>query len=154
MSEAEFNPWDELSQLVYQERNSTYQTSTNGELLRGFMLAIEWNKCSTKNQQFGIYGSIGKIEDAEEEWQKQGENIILVGFILGQSLQYVGDKLLQKIQTCYKSLGVPSFDQVNYEVENPTNHGEFEFASALTLTMNSFKNSPHVEKDALFYALG
>ncbi|MBW0488452.1 hypothetical protein O181_028167 [Austropuccinia psidii MF-1] len=58
------------------------------------------------------------------------------------------------MQYCYKSLGVPSFDQVNYEAKNPANQGAFGFASKLTFTMNRFKNLPHVDKDALLYALG
>ncbi|MBW0526781.1 hypothetical protein O181_066496 [Austropuccinia psidii MF-1] len=36
----------------------------------------------------------------------------------------------------------------------PANQGAFEFASALTFTMNGFKNAPHVDKDASLYALG
>ncbi|MBW0578055.1 hypothetical protein O181_117770 [Austropuccinia psidii MF-1] len=113
------------------------------------MFAIGWRKCSTKNEQFGLYGSLGKTENAKDESQKQGANLNLVGCIVGQSLLYVGDKLFQKIQTCYKSFGVPSFDQVNYEANISANQGSFEFASALTFTMNAFKNSHHLDKDAL-----
>ncbi|MBW0573827.1 hypothetical protein O181_113542 [Austropuccinia psidii MF-1] len=80
--------------------------------------------------------------------------ILTVGFILGQSLQYFGDKLFQNIQTCYKSSGVPSFDQVNYEPGTSANQGDFKFASALTFTMKRFQNLPHVDKDALLYASG
>ncbi|MBW0495729.1 hypothetical protein O181_035444 [Austropuccinia psidii MF-1] len=80
--------------------------------------------------------------------------ILTVGFIPGQSLQYVGDKLFQNIQTCYKSLGVPSFDQVNYEAAICANQGDFQFASALTFNMNRSQNLPHVDKDALLYASG
>ncbi|MBW0474488.1 hypothetical protein O181_014203 [Austropuccinia psidii MF-1] len=58
------------------------------------------------------------------------------------------------MQTCYKSLGVPSFDQVNYEADISANKGEFEFASTLTFTMNGFKKLPHVDKDALLYPSG
>ncbi|MBW0471308.1 hypothetical protein O181_011023 [Austropuccinia psidii MF-1] len=78
----------------------------------------------------------------------------MVGFVLGNSLQYVGNKLFQNIQTCYKSLGVPSFDQVNYEANISANEGAFEFACALTFNMNGLKNSPHLDKDELLYALG
>ncbi|MBW0562161.1 hypothetical protein O181_101876 [Austropuccinia psidii MF-1] len=92
-----------------------------------------------KNEQFGLYESLGKIENAKDEWWNRGANLSLVGCILGQSLRYVGDKLFQKIQTCYKSLGVPSFDQVSYEANISANQGAFEFASALTFTMNGFK---------------
>ncbi|MBW0485861.1 hypothetical protein O181_025576 [Austropuccinia psidii MF-1] len=73
------------------------------------------------------------------EWQNQGENLSSVGCILGQSLQYVGDKLFQKIQACYKSLGVPSFDQVNYEADISANQGAFNFASTLTFTVTDSK---------------
>ncbi|MBW0569936.1 hypothetical protein O181_109651 [Austropuccinia psidii MF-1] len=97
--------------------------------MEGFIFAIGWRKCSTKNEKFGLYGSLGKIENAKDEWQNQGANLSLVGCILGQSLQYIGDKLFH-------------------------NQGAFRFASALTLTMNGFKNSPHLDKDALLYALG
>ncbi|MBW0510939.1 hypothetical protein O181_050654 [Austropuccinia psidii MF-1] len=107
-----------------------------------------------KNEQFGLYGSLGKIENAKDEWRNQGANLSLVGCILGQSSQYVGDILSQRIQTCYKSLGVPSFDQVNSEANISANQGALKFASALTFTMNRFKNSPLLDKDALFYALG
>ncbi|MBW0517636.1 hypothetical protein O181_057351 [Austropuccinia psidii MF-1] len=118
------------------------------------MFAIGWYKCSRKNQDFGLYGSHGKIENAKDDWWNQGSNLSLVGCILGQSLQYVGDKLFQKIQTCYKSLGVHSFDQVNYEANIYANQGAFKFASTLTFNMNGFKNSPHIDKDAFLYPLG
>ncbi|MBW0591160.1 hypothetical protein O181_130875 [Austropuccinia psidii MF-1] len=36
----------------------------------------------------------------------------------------------------------------------PANQGAFKFASALTFTMNGFKNAPHVDKDASLYASG
>ncbi|MBW0556581.1 hypothetical protein O181_096296 [Austropuccinia psidii MF-1] len=107
----------------------------------------------TKNKQFGLYGSLGEIENSKDEWLNLGANISSVDYILGQSLKYVGDKLFQKIQTFYKSLGSPSFDQVNYEANISANKGAFKFASSLTFTMNAFKNSPHLDKDALLYAL-
>ncbi|MBW0542124.1 hypothetical protein O181_081839 [Austropuccinia psidii MF-1] len=154
MSEVKVNQWDELSQFLFRKRRFTDSIATNGALLEGFMFAIGWRKCSKKNEQFGLYGSLGKIENAKDAWQNQGANLSLVGCILGQSLQYVGDNLFEKIQNCYKSLGVPSFDQVNYEADIPTNQGALEFASALTFTMNVFKNAPHFDKDALLYALG
>ncbi|MBW0495829.1 hypothetical protein O181_035544 [Austropuccinia psidii MF-1] len=96
----------------------------NGALLEGFMFAIGWHKCSTKNEQFGLYGSLGKIENTKYEWWNQSANLSSVGCIL-----------------------------VNYEANIPANQGAFEFASALTFTMNGFKNSPHLDKDALLYAL-
>ncbi|MBW0556970.1 hypothetical protein O181_096685 [Austropuccinia psidii MF-1] len=136
MSEVEVNQWDEISQLLFCGRKFTAPITTNGELLEGFMIVIGWCKCSMKNEKFGLYGSIGKIENTKDELRNQGANLSSVGCILGQSLQYVGDKLFQKIQTCYKSLGVPSFDQVNYEADISANQGAFKFASALILTMN------------------
>ncbi|MBW0542067.1 hypothetical protein O181_081782 [Austropuccinia psidii MF-1] len=142
MSEAKVNQWEELSQFLFCKRKFTKPVATNGELLEVFIFAIGWRKCTKKNKQFGLYGSLGKIENAKNEWWNQGANLSLVGCILGQSLQYVGDKSFQKIQTCYKSLGVPSFDQVNYEANISANQGAFEFASALTFTMNRFK--PHL----------
>ncbi|MBW0537803.1 hypothetical protein O181_077518 [Austropuccinia psidii MF-1] len=140
MSEVKVNQWDELSQFLFCKRRLTNPITTNGALLEGFMFAIGWCKCSTKNDKFGLYGSLGKIENAKHEWQNRGANLSSVGHILGQSLQYVGDNLFQKIQNCYRSLGVLSFDQVNCESNIPANQGEFEFASALTFTMNGFKN--------------
>ncbi|MBW0548297.1 hypothetical protein O181_088012 [Austropuccinia psidii MF-1] len=154
MSEVEVNQWDELSQFLFREKRFTDPIATNGALLEGFMFAIGWRKCTTKNEQFGLYGSAGKIENAKDEWRDRGANLSSVGRILGQSLRYVGDNLFQKIQNCYNSLGVPSFDQVNYEGNNPANQGACEFASALTFTMNGFKNAPHVDKDASLYASG
>ncbi|MBW0516344.1 hypothetical protein O181_056059 [Austropuccinia psidii MF-1] len=118
------------------------------------MFSIGWHKCSTKNEQFGLYESLGKIENTKYEWRNQGANLTLVGCILGQYLRYVGNKLFQNIQTCYKSLEAPSFDQVNYEANISTNQGAFEFASPLTFTINGFKNSPHLDNDASSYALG
>ncbi|MBW0567105.1 hypothetical protein O181_106820, partial [Austropuccinia psidii MF-1] len=120
----------------------------------GLMFVIGWCKCSMKNEKFGLYVSLGKIENTSDEWQNQGSNLSSVGFILGQSLQYVGDNLFEKIQNCYKSLGVLSFAQVKYEAKIPANQGVFEFASALTFTINGFKNTPQVDEDALLYALG
>ncbi|MBW0521079.1 hypothetical protein O181_060794 [Austropuccinia psidii MF-1] len=151
MSEVEVNQWDVLSQLLFCERRFTDTIATNGALLEGFMFAIGWRKCSMKNEQFGLYGSLGKMENAKDEWRNRGANLSLVGCILGESLQYVGDNSFQKIQNCFKSLGVPSFDQVDYEADIPANEGEFEFASPLTFTMNGFKNSPHLNKDASLY---
>ncbi|MBW0553347.1 hypothetical protein O181_093062 [Austropuccinia psidii MF-1] len=154
MSEVEVNQWDELSQFSFRERRFTNPIATNGVLLEGFMFVIGWRKCSTKNEQFGLYRSLGKIENAKYEWQNRGANLSLVGCILGQSLQYDGDNLFQKIQNCYKSFWVPSFDQVNCEADIPANQGAFEFTSALTFTINGFKNSPHLDKDSSLYALG
>ncbi|MBW0568721.1 hypothetical protein O181_108436 [Austropuccinia psidii MF-1] len=154
MSEVEVNQWDELSQFLFCEKRFTHLIATNGALLEGFMFVIGWCQCRTKNEQFGLYGSVGKIENTKDEWRNQGANLSSVGCILGQSLRYVGDNLFQRIQNCYNSLGVLSFDQVNYEGNIPTNQGACEFASPLTFTMNGFKNSPHLEKDALLYALG
>ncbi|MBW0494326.1 hypothetical protein O181_034041 [Austropuccinia psidii MF-1] len=154
MSEAKVNQWYESSQFLFHKRKFTDLIPTNGALLEGLMFAIGWKKCSTKNKQFGLYESLGKIENTKDEWQNKGENISAVGCILGQSLQYVGEKLFQKIKTFHKSLGVLSFDQFNYEANISTNQGEFEFASELTFTMNGSKNSPHLYKDALLYAPG
>ncbi|MBW0487839.1 hypothetical protein O181_027554 [Austropuccinia psidii MF-1] len=119
MSEVEVNQWDELSQFLFFERKFINLLATNEELLEGFMFAIGCRKCSMKNDQFGPYGSLGKIENAKDEWRKQGANLRLVGCIL-----------------------------VNYEANISANKGAFEFASALTFTMNGFKNSPHLDKDA------
>ncbi|MBW0545758.1 hypothetical protein O181_085473 [Austropuccinia psidii MF-1] len=69
MSEVEVNQWDELSQFLFCEREFTDPIATNGELLEGFMFAIGWRKCSTKNEQFGLYGSLGKIENTKYEWR-------------------------------------------------------------------------------------
>ncbi|MBW0492016.1 hypothetical protein O181_031731 [Austropuccinia psidii MF-1] len=124
-SEAEVNQWDELSQFLFCKRRFTDPIATNGALLKGFMFAIGWRKCSTKSEQFGLYGSLGKIENTKDEWRNQGVNLSLVGCIL-----------------------------VNYEANIPANQGAFEFASALPFTMNGFKNAPRVDKDALLYALG
>ncbi|MBW0524043.1 hypothetical protein O181_063758 [Austropuccinia psidii MF-1] len=107
MSEVAVNQWDELSQFLFHDRKFTNPIATNGALLEGFMFAIGWRKCSTKNEQFGLYGSLGKIENEKDEWLKQGANLNSVGCI-----------------------------------------GAFEFASALTFTMNGFKNSHHLDKDA------
>ncbi|MBW0594088.1 hypothetical protein O181_133803, partial [Austropuccinia psidii MF-1] len=125
MSEVEVNQWDELSQLLFRKKRFTNPIATNGELLEGFMFAIGWRKCSTKNEQFGLYGGVGKIENAKDEWRNRGANLSLVGCIL-----------------------------VNYEGYIPANQGACEFASTLNFTMNGFKNSPHIDKDALQYASG
>ncbi|MBW0507348.1 hypothetical protein O181_047063 [Austropuccinia psidii MF-1] len=154
MSEVEVNQWDELSQFLFCERNFTNPIATNWALLEGFMFAIGWRKCSMKNEQSGLYGSLGKIENAKDEWRNQGANLSSAGCILGQHLLHVGDKLFQKIQACYKSLGVPSFDQFSYEANISANQSAFKFVSALTFTMKRFKTSPHLDKDASLYALG
>ncbi|MBW0568360.1 hypothetical protein O181_108075 [Austropuccinia psidii MF-1] len=154
MSDVEVNQWDELSQFLFCKMRFTDPIAANGALLEGFMFAIRWLKCSRKDEKFGLYGSVGKMENTEDEWRDQGANLSSVGPILGQSLQYVVDNLLQKIQNCYNSLGVLSFDQVSYEGNITENQGACKFASSLTFTMNGFKNSPHLDKDALLYASG
>ncbi|MBW0538993.1 hypothetical protein O181_078708 [Austropuccinia psidii MF-1] len=125
MSEVKVNQWHELSQFLFRERRFTKPIATNGELLEGFMFLIGWPKCSTKNKQFGLYGSLGKIENAKDEWRNRGVDLSSVGCIL-----------------------------VNCGANIPANQGAFKFASALTFTMNGFKNSPHLDKDALLYASG
>ncbi|MBW0490849.1 hypothetical protein O181_030564 [Austropuccinia psidii MF-1] len=125
MSEVEVNQLDELSQLLFCERKFSDPIATNGALLEEFMFAIGWHKCSTKNEKFGRYGSLGKIENTKYEWQNRGANLSLVDFIL-----------------------------INYEANISTNQGAFKFASALTFTMKIFKNSPHLDTDALLCALG
>ncbi|MBW0485680.1 hypothetical protein O181_025395 [Austropuccinia psidii MF-1] len=82
MSEVEVNHWDKLSQFLFCKRKFTDPIA----LLEVFMSAIGWPKCSTKNEQLGIYGSLGRIKDTKDEWQNQGTNLSLVCFILGQSL--------------------------------------------------------------------
>ncbi|MBW0567652.1 hypothetical protein O181_107367 [Austropuccinia psidii MF-1] len=119
MSEVKVNQWDQLSQFLFHERKFTDPIATNGALLEVFMFAIGWRKCSTNNEQFGLYGSLRKIENAKDEWWNQGANLSSVGCIL-----------------------------VNYEADIPANQGAFEFASALTFTINGFKNSPHLDKNA------
>ncbi|MBW0558804.1 hypothetical protein O181_098519 [Austropuccinia psidii MF-1] len=125
MGEVEFNQLDELSQFLFWEIKLTDLIATNVALLEGFMFAIGWRKCSTKNEQFGLYGILGEIENTKDEWWNQGENLSLVGCIL-----------------------------VHYEANISPNQGAFDFASALTFTMNRFKNSPHLDKDASWNALG
>ncbi|MBW0497649.1 hypothetical protein O181_037364 [Austropuccinia psidii MF-1] len=125
MSEVEVNQWDELSQFLFCKGIFTNPIAKSGALLEGFMFVIGWCKCSTKNEKFGLYGSLGKIENTRDEWWNRGANLSLVGCIL-----------------------------VNYEANIPANKGAFKFASALTFTMNGFKNAPHVAKDALLYASG
>ncbi|MBW0579255.1 hypothetical protein O181_118970 [Austropuccinia psidii MF-1] len=125
MSEVKVNQWDELSQFIFCERRFTDRIATNGALLEGFMFAIGWRKCSSKNEQFGLYGSVGKIGDAKDEWWNRGANLSLVGCII-----------------------------VSYEGNIPANQGACKFSSALTFTMNGFKNSPYLDKDASLYALG
>ncbi|MBW0509700.1 hypothetical protein O181_049415 [Austropuccinia psidii MF-1] len=125
MSEVEVNQWDELSQFLSCERKFTYTIATNGALMEGLMFGIGWCKCTMKNEKFGLYGSLGKIENTKDEWWNQGANLSLVDCI-----------------------------QVNYEANISSNQGAFKFASALTFTMNGFKNLPHLDKDALLYALG
>ncbi|MBW0564378.1 hypothetical protein O181_104093 [Austropuccinia psidii MF-1] len=125
MSEVEVNQWDELSQFLFRERKFTNLIAKNGVLLEGFIFAIGCHKCSMKNEQFGLYGSLGKIENAKDECRNGGENLSLVGCIL-----------------------------VNYEADISTNQGSSRFASSLTTTMNRFKTSPHLDKDALLYASG
>ncbi|MBW0558285.1 hypothetical protein O181_098000 [Austropuccinia psidii MF-1] len=125
MSEVQVNQLDELSQLLFCERKFTNPIATKGELLEEFMFAIGWRKCRMKNEQFGLYGSLGKIENAKDELWNRGANISLVGCII-----------------------------VSYEANISANQGAFKFASTLTFTMNGFKNSPHLDKDALLYALG
>ncbi|MBW0478017.1 hypothetical protein O181_017732 [Austropuccinia psidii MF-1] len=139
MSEAKVNQWDELSQFLFFKRKFTDTIATNEELLEGFVFKYGWRKCSTKKKQFGIYGSLGRMEEEKDEWQNPGANLSLVGCILGQSLPYVGDKLFQKIQTFYKSLGFPSIDQVSYAVNISANQGAFKLSSTLTFTMNGLK---------------
>ncbi|MBW0550585.1 hypothetical protein O181_090300 [Austropuccinia psidii MF-1] len=68
MSELEVNQWDELSQFLFCEKRFTNPIATNGALLEGFMFTIGWCKCSKKNEQFGLYGSVGKIENTKDEW--------------------------------------------------------------------------------------
>ncbi|MBW0557907.1 hypothetical protein O181_097622 [Austropuccinia psidii MF-1] len=98
ISEVEVNQWDEFSQFLFSKKRFTNWIATNGALLEGFIFAIGWCKCSTKNEQFGLYGSVGKIENATDEWRNRGANLSLVGCILGESLKYVADNLFQKIQ--------------------------------------------------------
>ncbi|MBW0473306.1 hypothetical protein O181_013021 [Austropuccinia psidii MF-1] len=77
MSEVKVNQWDELSQFFFC-KSFTNPIATNGALLEGSMFAIGWRKFSTKNEQFGLYGSLGKIENAKDEWRNQGANISVV----------------------------------------------------------------------------
>ncbi|MBW0557653.1 hypothetical protein O181_097368 [Austropuccinia psidii MF-1] len=123
MSEVKVNQWDELSQLLFNKRKFTNPIATNGALLKEVMFGIGRRKCSMKNKKFCLYGSLRKIGNAKDEWLNQGGNVSLMGCMLDQSLRYVEDKLFQKIQTCYKQLGLLSFDQVNYKANTSANQG-------------------------------
>ncbi|MBW0504812.1 hypothetical protein O181_044527 [Austropuccinia psidii MF-1] len=83
MSEVKVNKWEELSQLLFGKRKFTDPVATNGALLEGYIFAIGWCKCNTKNKQFGIYRSLGRIKDAKEELWNQGPNPSWVSCILG-----------------------------------------------------------------------
>ncbi|MBW0571416.1 hypothetical protein O181_111131 [Austropuccinia psidii MF-1] len=90
MSEVKVNQWDELSQFLFHKKRFTDPIVTNGALLGGFMFPIGWRKCSTKNEQFGLYGSVGKIENAKDEWGNQGSNLTLVPTMLKVPYAHVG----------------------------------------------------------------
>ncbi|MBW0564931.1 hypothetical protein O181_104646 [Austropuccinia psidii MF-1] len=77
MSEVKVNQWDELSQFLFCKKRFTDTIAINRALMEVFMFAIGWRKCSTNNEQFGLYGSVRKIENTKDEWQKQGSNPIL-----------------------------------------------------------------------------
>ncbi|MBW0526907.1 hypothetical protein O181_066622 [Austropuccinia psidii MF-1] len=79
MSEVEVNQWDELSQFLFRKNSLTDLIATNGALWEGLMFAIGWPKCSMKNEQFVLYGSVGKIKNAKDEWRIQGANLSSVG---------------------------------------------------------------------------
>ncbi|MBW0569180.1 hypothetical protein O181_108895 [Austropuccinia psidii MF-1] len=79
MSEVKVNQWDESSKSLFRKKRFTNPIATNGALLEGFIFAIGWRKCSTKNDKFGLYGSVGKIENAKDEWRNQGANLSSVG---------------------------------------------------------------------------
>ncbi|MBW0495461.1 hypothetical protein O181_035176 [Austropuccinia psidii MF-1] len=85
MSEVEVNQWDELSQFLFCKRMFTDPIATNGALMEGFMFAIGWRKCSTKNEQFGLYQSLAKIENTKDEWRNRAANLSLVGRFLGRA---------------------------------------------------------------------
>ncbi|MBW0474695.1 hypothetical protein O181_014410 [Austropuccinia psidii MF-1] len=80
MSEVEVNQWDELSQFLFCKRRFTELIATNGALIEGFMFTIGWRKCSTKNENFGLYGSLGKIENAKDEWWNRVANLSLINY--------------------------------------------------------------------------
>ncbi|MBW0481291.1 hypothetical protein O181_021006 [Austropuccinia psidii MF-1] len=86
ISEVKVKQWDELSQFLFCKRRFTNPIATNRELLEGFMFTIEWCKRSMKNAQFGMYGSLGKIANAKDEWPNRGADLSSMGRILGQSL--------------------------------------------------------------------
>ncbi|MBW0580586.1 hypothetical protein O181_120301 [Austropuccinia psidii MF-1] len=65
MSDIEVNQWDELSQLLFRKKRFTLPIAANGALLEGFMFAIGWRKCSTKNEQFSPYGSDANASHAK-----------------------------------------------------------------------------------------
>ncbi|MBW0545610.1 hypothetical protein O181_085325 [Austropuccinia psidii MF-1] len=69
MGEVEVNQWDKLSQFLLHERKFTDLIATNGALLEGFIFPIGLRKCSTKNDQLGLHGSLGKIENPKDEWR-------------------------------------------------------------------------------------
>ncbi|MBW0529140.1 hypothetical protein O181_068855 [Austropuccinia psidii MF-1] len=69
MSEVKVNQWDELSQFLFFKRIFTDPIATNEAFLEGFMFVIGWRKCSMKNEKFGLYGSLKKIENTKDEWQ-------------------------------------------------------------------------------------
>ncbi|MBW0480880.1 hypothetical protein O181_020595 [Austropuccinia psidii MF-1] len=75
MSEVKVNHWDDVSQFFFFKRRFTNPIATNGALLEGFMFAIGWHKFSMKEEQFGLLGSLGKIEHTKYEWQNQGANL-------------------------------------------------------------------------------
>ncbi|MBW0557060.1 hypothetical protein O181_096775 [Austropuccinia psidii MF-1] len=63
-------------------------------------------------------------------------------------------EVLGKLKTQKMNGGTEVPILARYEGNIPANQAACEFASALTLTMNGFKNSPHLDKDASQYASG
>ncbi|MBW0497340.1 hypothetical protein O181_037055 [Austropuccinia psidii MF-1] len=59
-----------------------------------------------------------------------------------------------KLKTQKMNGGTEGQILARYEGNISATQGAFKFASALTFTINGFNNSPNLDKDALFYALG
>ncbi|MBW0577113.1 hypothetical protein O181_116828 [Austropuccinia psidii MF-1] len=112
MSEVKVNQWDELSQFLFCKKRFTEPIATNGAFLEGFIFAIGWCKCSKKNEQFGLYGSVGKIENKKDEWRDQGANLSSVPTMLKAPYTCAGcQRFTRKSLRLYK---LPTIQRTRY----------------------------------------
>ncbi|CAH7683249.1 hypothetical protein PPACK8108_LOCUS16681 [Phakopsora pachyrhizi] len=149
MTLEEREEWNELSMGLFQEKKFTNPVRINSKIKRGSMWPIGWRKAMTKGESFGIYGTGKKIKSYEAEWNRRGPLLEKMNKVLAGSFKHVADGWFHKTMEDFNEKGLLAFSATLMNKNPPE-----AFSSALTFTTSEFENTPHLDNDSSYLAVG